>query len=240
MALRRGIYIVPTNKWYIERTVWLVAGIVLLDEHVARVVGQPVFRAVHHRDGTRLDRRQPHRLLHRRERAAQAGLPAPARHRRLRAREVLLHEDGRLVPRAPDLRGGGIQHLARLGALDRLQSVVAGVHRASSGSPWSGSPRRATASWRTGCTGSAPSRGWRRSKGATGRTPAARHPSARRGPERRVRAPECGDSGVSSSGSASRSAASSDWHAHTSALHRARLARRRSESRSSPSRARSA
>lgn len=30
MALRSGIYIVPTNRWYIERTVWLVAGIVLL------------------------------------------------------------------------------------------------------------------------------------------------------------------------------------------------------------------
>lgn len=30
MALRRGIYIVPTSRWYIERTVWLIAGIVLL------------------------------------------------------------------------------------------------------------------------------------------------------------------------------------------------------------------
>jgi hypothetical protein len=30
MAFRRGIYIVPTSEWYIERTVWLVAGIVLL------------------------------------------------------------------------------------------------------------------------------------------------------------------------------------------------------------------
>lgn len=30
MALRAGVYIVPTNRWYIERTVWLVAGIVLL------------------------------------------------------------------------------------------------------------------------------------------------------------------------------------------------------------------
>lgn len=30
MALRSGIYIVPTDRWYIERTVWLVAGIVLL------------------------------------------------------------------------------------------------------------------------------------------------------------------------------------------------------------------
>jgi len=30
MALRTGVYIVPTDKWYIERTVWLIAGFVLL------------------------------------------------------------------------------------------------------------------------------------------------------------------------------------------------------------------
>ncbi len=30
MALRSGTYIVPTDSWYIERTVWLIAGIVLL------------------------------------------------------------------------------------------------------------------------------------------------------------------------------------------------------------------
>jgi hypothetical protein len=30
MTLQRGIYIVPTDRWYIERTVWLIAGIVLL------------------------------------------------------------------------------------------------------------------------------------------------------------------------------------------------------------------
>ena len=30
MAFRSGVYIVPTNRWYIERTVWLVAGVVLL------------------------------------------------------------------------------------------------------------------------------------------------------------------------------------------------------------------
>ena len=30
MALRRGVYIVPTSRWYIERTVWLIAGCVLL------------------------------------------------------------------------------------------------------------------------------------------------------------------------------------------------------------------
>lgn len=30
MSFRRGVYIVPTHRWYIERTVWLVAGFVLL------------------------------------------------------------------------------------------------------------------------------------------------------------------------------------------------------------------
>ncbi len=30
MSLRSGIYIVPTHRWYIERTVWLIAGGVLL------------------------------------------------------------------------------------------------------------------------------------------------------------------------------------------------------------------
>lgn len=30
MALRRGIYMVPTSRWYIERTVWLIAGVVLI------------------------------------------------------------------------------------------------------------------------------------------------------------------------------------------------------------------
>lgn len=30
MALRTGVYVVPVNRWYIERTVWLIAGFVLL------------------------------------------------------------------------------------------------------------------------------------------------------------------------------------------------------------------
>ncbi|HEY0670721.1 MAG TPA: hypothetical protein VGD27_00575 [Longimicrobiales bacterium] len=30
MAVRSGVYIVPTHRWYIERTVWLIAGFVLL------------------------------------------------------------------------------------------------------------------------------------------------------------------------------------------------------------------
>ena len=30
MARRTGVYIVPTHRWYIERTVWLIAGCFLL------------------------------------------------------------------------------------------------------------------------------------------------------------------------------------------------------------------
>lgn len=30
MTLRSGLYIVPTDRWYIERTVWLIAGVVLI------------------------------------------------------------------------------------------------------------------------------------------------------------------------------------------------------------------
>jgi len=30
MPLRSGVYIVPTHRWYIERTVWLIAGLALL------------------------------------------------------------------------------------------------------------------------------------------------------------------------------------------------------------------
>lgn len=30
MPARRGLYIVPTDHWYIERSVWLIAGVVLL------------------------------------------------------------------------------------------------------------------------------------------------------------------------------------------------------------------
>jgi hypothetical protein len=43
MALRRGIYIVPTNEWYIERTVWLIAGIVLLASTGLALVAHPLF-----------------------------------------------------------------------------------------------------------------------------------------------------------------------------------------------------
>lgn len=43
MALRSGVYIVPTNRWYIERTVWLVAGFVLLLSTAMALLSNPLW-----------------------------------------------------------------------------------------------------------------------------------------------------------------------------------------------------
>ena len=42
MALRKGIYVVPTDRWYIERTVWMIAGVVLLTCTVLAVLVNPL------------------------------------------------------------------------------------------------------------------------------------------------------------------------------------------------------
>jgi hypothetical protein len=42
MASRRGIYVVPTDRWYIERTVWLIAGFVLVTATVLAVLVNPL------------------------------------------------------------------------------------------------------------------------------------------------------------------------------------------------------
>jgi hypothetical protein len=43
MALRTGIYIVPTDRWYIERTVWLIAGLFLLAFSILAALTDPVW-----------------------------------------------------------------------------------------------------------------------------------------------------------------------------------------------------
>jgi len=43
MALRTGIYVVPTHRWYIERTVWLIAGCVLLTSTALAVLVNPLW-----------------------------------------------------------------------------------------------------------------------------------------------------------------------------------------------------
>jgi hypothetical protein len=45
MALRSGVYIVPTDRWYIERTVWLIAGFVLLLSTALAALVRPWFVA---------------------------------------------------------------------------------------------------------------------------------------------------------------------------------------------------
>ena len=43
MAFRSGIYIVPTSRWYIERAVWLIAGVVLLTGTALAWLVQPLW-----------------------------------------------------------------------------------------------------------------------------------------------------------------------------------------------------
>jgi hypothetical protein len=43
MALRAGVYIVPTNRLYIERTVWLIAGIALSISTALAPLVQPLW-----------------------------------------------------------------------------------------------------------------------------------------------------------------------------------------------------
>jgi hypothetical protein len=41
--MRTGVYIVPTHRWYIERTVWLIAGMVLLSSSTLALLWNPLF-----------------------------------------------------------------------------------------------------------------------------------------------------------------------------------------------------
>jgi hypothetical protein len=43
MALRTGVYVVPTHRWYIERTVWLIAGVVLLTSTTLALLANPLW-----------------------------------------------------------------------------------------------------------------------------------------------------------------------------------------------------
>jgi hypothetical protein len=43
MPLRPGVYIVPTHRWYIERTVWLIAGCVLLIATTLALLVHPLY-----------------------------------------------------------------------------------------------------------------------------------------------------------------------------------------------------
>jgi len=43
MTIRKGVYVVPTDRWYIERTVWLIAGLVLLSCTLLAVLVNPLW-----------------------------------------------------------------------------------------------------------------------------------------------------------------------------------------------------
>lgn len=43
MTSRPGVYIVPTHRWYIERTVWLIAGVVLLTSTALALLLNPLW-----------------------------------------------------------------------------------------------------------------------------------------------------------------------------------------------------
>jgi hypothetical protein len=43
MAVRSGIYIVPTDHWYIERAVWLIAGFMLIASTALAALYHPIF-----------------------------------------------------------------------------------------------------------------------------------------------------------------------------------------------------
>jgi len=43
MTMRKGVYVVPTDRWYIERTVWLIAGLVLIASTALAVLVHPLF-----------------------------------------------------------------------------------------------------------------------------------------------------------------------------------------------------
>ena len=43
MQIPSGTYIVPTNRWYIERTVWLIAGVVLLASSTLALLWNPLW-----------------------------------------------------------------------------------------------------------------------------------------------------------------------------------------------------
>jgi hypothetical protein len=43
MTVRTGTYIVPTHRWYIERTVWLLAGVVLLSSSTLALLANPLW-----------------------------------------------------------------------------------------------------------------------------------------------------------------------------------------------------
>src|ERR1043165_5636012 len=106
-TMRSGIYIVPTDRWYIERTVWLVAGIFLIANTALAALHDPrwiVFTAV-------------------------TGLfSVSVSLNGFCVAGVVLHADRPLVSGAADLRRRRRQHHAGVDPQPRSQRVVARLH----------------------------------------------------------------------------------------------------------------
>jgi hypothetical protein len=139
--MRSGVYIVPIDRWYIERTVWLIAGVVLsiatalaalIDPRwVVLVIATGCASVLVSLTGFCIVGNAL-QLIGFRGRLARPG-----------TRLYLMRTDSWYLER-------------------RIYLAVGSPSRASSAWRWSGSPRPASASWPTGCTGSAPSRVSRR------------------------------------------------------------------------------
>jgi hypothetical protein len=87
MALRKGVYVVSTDRWYIERTVWLIAGVVSADLHGAGGAGQSAVDFRRHRHRTCLHQCRADRFLPDRQCAPPARFQAEARDERADALE---------------------------------------------------------------------------------------------------------------------------------------------------------
>ena len=90
MTTRTGIYIVPTHRWYIERTVWLIAGIVLLGSTLLAALVNPLWILGVAATGLVFDQRRLHRLLPHRQHSSAIGISAHARLESADAPEPLL------------------------------------------------------------------------------------------------------------------------------------------------------
>ena len=159
MTIRAGTYIVPTHRWYIERTVWLIAGVVLVASTALALLCEPAGDSRGHGDRAFLHQRRADRVLPGGQCAALVRLHADARIGNPDALESLFScrsiagilSDEFILRSASTFpsRRSWCWPLAPGGRCSR----------SSSAAPWCGSPRPAIASWRMRFIGSAPSHG---------------------------------------------------------------------------------
>ena len=155
MTMRKGIYVVPTDRWYIERTVWLIAGAVLLGSTMLAVLVNPLWIfgvivtglvSVNVAFTGFCPIGNVLKLI-----GFKAALGTP------NSKFYFLQTDSWYLERRIYVTVG-INIV--LGSILFLTEVRGGRCSPLSSAPrWCGSPRPASASWPTSCSGSAPSRG---------------------------------------------------------------------------------